>query len=980
MTSNLVTDVRRAAPSLVRICVLLPLATSQAMAQAPSGAVPGSDGTSPSSSAAPVAPQPSAPQPSAPQPSTDAPSVSPDESDSPAPSPGATNDSAKPSDPAAPPSTTAPVESLAPVVSDPPATPAPRPKGASLDTRSPRASASASADLVPATPNAYTPNSLDGEPLESSHSSQLALDDDGAILTTVDRRTRDAQRVPHSVVVVSGTELTRQGITSIRELTAATPFVEVADHQGSIEIYMRGLGDSDDRGLGDTSVATYVDGVYVPRARGFRPLFFDTERVEIALGPQSTLRGRSAFAGTVHVVNKAAKLGEWGADGSVQLGNYGQRLLRAALNAPVGDRFALRVAVLSERHDPFYENEGGAPLLRAAEDADRWAYRLSGRWEPTDNIAVTVRLDNTKERGTGVVGSNYTELLSRGVAASEVPNPRATAFVGNQPSQSIDHWGVSANVEVDLGRVGLEVLSSYRSLTYNQHVGHNRTNYDGAQTPTLDSYSDSVWNTGSQSAMNEIRAFSSDAARLRWIVGFFHFSESQSVFFGQVNDPASAGRLGQELNLNDVASGSIAGYVDTTTDITDAFTTIAGFRLTSEYRELNGIGGGFTLQCNGEALAEALTNDPSSTCSPPSAATSDGGLRWGTPGFAFKQSARSDYTQGRGANTLDGVRSRVETFRDGVESWGSRDNVTAFLEQPGADVGAEFREQRGKLTAVLPDFRLGGEWDVAPQSSVYLTFSTGHRREGLNARVATPSQAQPPDAYAPSTLYATELGSRNTFFDKRLTLNGAAFWYAQSDTQSAIVREFGASDAVVRSNVGDSRVLGLSIDALGYLPRGFSGKFSAMVMDARYLGATITDPRVAPAPDTTVDIAGNFLPRAPRLTLAYGLAQTIPTDIGDFDWSLSGQTKSPMYMTPFNGDGRDDAGNQVPQLDDVVPWTSRVDAAVGYARSEGDIRFDAFVANLTNASYMTSLFATPSANLRFFNPPRQFGLRISMRL
>jgi outer membrane receptor protein involved in Fe transport len=38
------------------------------------------------------------------------------------------------------------------------------------------------------------------------------------------------------------------------------------------------------------------------------------------------------------------------------------------------------------------------------------------------------------------------------------------------------------------------------------------------------------------------------------------------------------------------------------------------------------------------------------------------------------------------------------------------------------------------------------------------------------------------------------------------------------------------------------------------------------------------------------------------------------------------------------------------------------------------------VANLTNASYMTSLFATPSANLRFFNPPRQFGLRISMRL
>src|SRR5690606_41028578 len=61
-----------------------------------------------------------------------------------------------------------------------------------------------------------------------------------------------------------------------------------------------------------------------------------------------------------------------------------------------------------------------------------------------------------------------------------------------------------------------------------------------------------------------------------------------------------------------------------------------------------------------------------------------------------------------------------------------------------------------------------------------------------------------------------------------------------------------------------------------------------------------------------VNLKGKFLPRAPQLSLAYGIAQTIPTSIGYFDWSLSGQTKSKMYMTQFNGEGFDINGNVNP--------------------------------------------------------------------
>src|SRR5690606_29860025 len=186
----------------------------------------------------------------------------------------------------------------------------------------------------------------------------------------------------------------------------------------------------------------------------------------------------------------------------------------------------------------------------------------------------------------------------------------------------------------------------------------------------------------------------------------------------------------------------------------------------------------------------------------------------------------------------------------------------------------------------------------------------------------------------------------------------------------------------VRENTGDARVLGLQADAVGYLPSGFTARASAMLLDARYLGAEVVDTRVSWTPESQprTNLEGNLLPRAPQLALSYGIEQSIPTAVGYFDWSLSGQTKSKMYMTQFNGEGYDLDGNYNPVFSDVIPWTTRLDASVGYTRTEGDIRIDAFVSNLTNMTYMTSLINVPNTNLRFFNPPRQVGVRVSMYL
>ncbi len=113
-------------------------------------------------------------------------------------------------------------------------------------------------------------------------------------------------------------------------------------------------------------------------------MVFDIQRVEINRGPQGTLRGRNATAGTLDVITNAPEFGKLGASATLQYGNYSQALTQGMLNIPIGDKLALRLATFSEQHEPFFKNAGPIDTLRAAEDANTLAYRASLRWAPTD--------------------------------------------------------------------------------------------------------------------------------------------------------------------------------------------------------------------------------------------------------------------------------------------------------------------------------------------------------------------------------------------------------------------------------------------------------------------------------------------------------------------------------------------------------------------------------------------------------------------
>ena len=135
------------------------------------------------------------------------------------------------------------------------------------------------------------------------------------IIVTANRRAESIQDAPLSITAFGGDELANRSITSIEQVGAIAPGVQISTYQGDTSIFIRGIGGT------DSSTATYIDGVYISRPAAIGPLFFDIERIEVLRGPQGTLYGRNATGGAVNIVtNRPTDILE----GNLQLtvGNY----------------------------------------------------------------------------------------------------------------------------------------------------------------------------------------------------------------------------------------------------------------------------------------------------------------------------------------------------------------------------------------------------------------------------------------------------------------------------------------------------------------------------------------------------------------------------------------------------------------------------------------------------------------------------------
>jgi len=892
----------------------------------------------------------------------------------PAPAPPATP---PPAAPAAPPAAAAPLPPPADVPSPPvpsvppPATPDTQPDAVSAAPTQPVYPAetspstnpgNAAARAVPLSPDLQEDAATEGagEPAYDPNSVET-------VKVTIDRRERNIQDYPGSVSAFTQDDLTRTGITNVRDMQQVSPSLEIGTQEGNTEMYIRGIGSNYNTELGDPAVANHIDGVYIPRPRGLGTMLFDLERVEVNRGPQGTLRGRNATAGTLNIVTAKPHFGEWQSSASYQMGNYSQRVVQAMVNIPIGEKLALRFAGFGDTHDAYYTNAGPIQTLEPSESGNALAFRGSAKWQPVEQLTIFLKSDYTQEKGTGFSGTNFTPALNAGLLPSEIKNPRDVIYRGPQGMQDLKHWGLHGEATLDLGPVLIGYVGSYRSLDYRSiSAGNAGVNFPGRLMANvdLDNWSTSYWHTASQSHVHELRFFAPDSARIRWTAGGFFLDEQQQVLLYNTADK-SGGYLGGEYNMPSVPTRSYAGFADATFDIVKFLRGTLGVRVTNEKRSRDGVGNQYSLNFD-----NFTGEQPSPT-------------RFGTEGFAPADRNRTDYSVTPGNATGQ--------FQNGVGRYGNRDNVNQLISQ-GATINAGgLNEQHGTYSATFVDFRAGLDYHVTPDSLEYIMFSTGHQSGGFNDTIALPTGGTLAKTYEPEAIYATEIGSKNEFFNHKLTANFAGFWYEYRNQQFQVVQAIGpapiGSDApppssAMRINAAASRVLGLEVESKARLPAGFTLALAATLLNARFTEGMVNDPRVSydPSQQTPVDLNGNFLPRAPVLSVNYGVSQIITTRYGYFDWTLNAQSKTKQYFTPFNGEGRDTEGKVNPNLSDVQPGYTRLDAGVGFTTPDGHTRLDGFVNNLTDVAYMTSMINNPGLNLRFFNPPRLIGARLTLTL
>lgn len=205
----------------------------------------------------------------------------------------------------------------------------------------------------------------------------------GEIVVTAQKRAENLQDVPMAVSAISGENLSKAGVNDVTGLTNLVPSLVVQPATGSMTaFYIRGVGTLVGNSFSESPIAFNFNQIYVARPSGLLGTFYDLERVEVLKGPQGTLYGRNATGGAVNVIPKRPQLGQYGGEVHLDYGNYNAIRAEAAVNLPLGENAAFRLAGKVADRDGY--------LSDGYDDENGQALRGSFRWEQGAVSAIIV--------------------------------------------------------------------------------------------------------------------------------------------------------------------------------------------------------------------------------------------------------------------------------------------------------------------------------------------------------------------------------------------------------------------------------------------------------------------------------------------------------------------------------------------------------------------------------------------------------------
>jgi outer membrane receptor protein involved in Fe transport len=630
---------------------------------------------------------------------------------------------------------------------------------------------------------------------------QTALDE---VVVTAQKRSENLQDVPVSVQALGAERLDELQVTDMADYARFLPNVTIQTAApGFSTIYMRGVasGENNNHSGPLPSVAVYLDEQPVTTITG--PLdihVYDIERVEVLSGPQGTLYGASAQAGTIRIITNKPSPSGFAAGYDLDLnkfahGGFGYGA-EGFVNQPLGENMAVRLVAWAEHDGGYIDNVPGALNY------------------PTGPVRVT---------NTALVEDDYNEVDTYGARAalridlnetwSVTPtiNAQRTEADGNfsfdpgkgdlkvsryRPERSDDKWaqaaltieGAVANLDVvyagALMKRWVDTESDYSdySYFYDTLAGYGAYWLDDAGNPhDISQYIQGKDAYKKQS--HELRLSTPAENRVRATAGLFYQRQSHNIQ--------------QRYKIDDLnAATEVPGWPDT-------------IWLTKQLR----------IDRDYAAFADAsfdLTDK----------LTLNGGIRF----FKSKNSLAGFFGFGEGYSSRTGV---AACFDDkAIVRGGPCTNVDKVTEDTGQT------------------YRINAEYHVDDDRMVYVTYSTGYRPGGINRRGTLPP-------YESDYLKNLEFGWKTMWLENRLRWNGAAYLENWDDFQFSFL---GANGLTEIRNAGKAKMKGVETDLSFAATEGLTLNAAAAYTDAQLDEDYVPDPSAPPAAvkGTTLPVTPKF--------------------------------------------------------------------------------------------------------------------------
>jgi iron complex outermembrane receptor protein len=741
------------------------------------------------------------------------------------------------------------------------------------------------------------------------------------IVVTARKRAELLEDVPISVTALGEATLREAGVTRLDDISQLVPNLTFYDGRDGLtsSVFIRGVGQNFPIITFDPGVGIYVDGVFLARAQGSVLDIIDVEQVEVLRGPQGTLFGRNTVGGAISVTT--IKPGpELEAFASVRAGNFNTVLTRAMLNVPIAvggleDKLFARVAFGSENSDGYTDN-----TFRDETWSDTNALNFLGsvRFVPTDEITFDLSGSWFRDHNKGK-GGECVFIQDTSIMAAFVPN-RQEFF---EACERTEPYSFTANT------AGVSDVESYGVWGTAQWDAGDRWVFENLNLKSITSWREQI------PRLREDLEMTLFPVAQRGALG------GDSIFDGE---PGFAQQISQEVQVTGAALEGDLSYV-------------TGYYVfwengTEDIANRVFIG-------TGDALGSSTLNH-----------TSIDNWSWALYGQATY--ALTDW-----ANLTAGVRYTEEKKGFG------RLAVNPFT--PDAPPAIDADEDK-IFTAWTPMASLAL---LAPESWLdaigfdhllgYFTYSEGFKSGGFNgsARMGNPTQLQP---FEPENLTNYEIGVKTIALEQRLTANLSLFYGDYDDIQVQTVllgpplQPGGPPtvDLAVR-NAAKATTKGLEFEVQALPFDGAQVTGSIAYLDGTY-DEFIGESALTGDP---IDRAGEAFLFVPDFQSHLSVQYSFPLGNPGPAW-LQG------WLTPrldwYYQSSVDYAGPELPQA--TQSGYNLLHARLSFDFDDDRAQLALWAKNLTDEEYfqqITGSAATFGEIVRFYQPPRTFGVEISYR-